>query len=466
MSALAKMLDSNHHVLSERGWKLLQPYRYADSDVEHASVLLELAKFPFGASVLDVGCGVGECAKLMHQHRPDLKFTLVNFSREQLNDCPVRFPRELADAHSLPFADESFDAVMFNHALGNMDWQIAFAESARVLKPGGVMLVNEVERISGSDALMLERLAYQSLQRKKLEAFGAAIGMNSWDYHAPKVAKEYLREEWPHEEMAYEEVFAGTGAAVWRFKKDKTTAAQRFAKVLGRHKNIALHFSGGKDSMASLYLLRPWLNRMTVYWVNTGDAMPESAQIMEQCRSFIPHFVEVCSDVATWRDENGIPSDVVPTYSTPLGRLMGFGETKISDRFNCCWSNVMLPMYQRMKNDGVTCLIRGQKLVDMPKVPLKSGEQCDGFETFYPVENWTHDEVIGYLEEVGAPIHSCYEIGNTGVDCMHCTAWWNEGHFAYLQKKHPETHSQVIGLVGQIKTAIGANMAHLDRITQ
>lgn len=239
--------------------------------------------------------------------------------------------------------------------------------------------------------------------------------------------------------------------------------AERIEAVIARHERVALHFSGGKDSMASLYLLRPWLDRLTVYWVNTGDAMPESASIMEKCREFIPHFVEVKTDVSAWRAEHGNPSDIVPTYSTPLGRLMGFGTIKISDRFTCCWNNVMRPMYDRMKADGITCLIRGQKLVDMPSVPFKSGDRADGFEFFYPVEDWTNEEVLAYLREVGAPLHSCYALGSAGVDCMHCTAWWNENHFEYLKTHHPETHGRVVKLVGEIAGAIRKNMTHLER---
>lgn len=232
--------------------------------------------------------------------------------------------------------------------------------------------------------------------------------------------------------------------------------------VLARHERVALQFSGGKDSMACLYLLRSWLDRITVYWVNTGDALPETVAAIKRCRAFIPHFEEVRSDVKAWRGENGMPSDLVPTFATPMGRLFGMSELKVVDRFTCCTANVMLPMFARMKADGVTCIIRGQKLADAARVPLRSGDVSDGFEFFYPLELWSDNEVIAYLKAQGAPLHPCYESGTVGVDCAHCTAWWDESHFEFIRKHHPDLHATVMRDVRLISKAVAVHARHLN----
>lgn len=219
MSALAQMLDANHHVLRELGWKLLQPYRYGETDEAHAQYLLEIARFPVGARVLDVGCGVGECARLMHEIRPDLRFTLLNFSAEQLKDCPATFEQVLADAHAIPYLPGAFDAVMFNHALGNMHIGQAFAEAVMVLRTGGVMLVNEIERTAGDGAHMHKMLAYEAIDGKSFERLAAEFGLVDCVHTTPAVTHEYLRAHWPHPELDYDQIFAGTRAAVWRFVK-------------------------------------------------------------------------------------------------------------------------------------------------------------------------------------------------------------------------------------------------------
>jgi len=235
--------------------------------------------------------------------------------------------------------------------------------------------------------------------------------------------------------------------------------------LLARHARVALQFSGGKDSLACLYLLRPWLERITVYWVNARDALPETLRVINECRAWIPHFVEISTNVVEWRERNGYPSDLVPTYSTPVGRLLGFGTLKVTDRFTCCAANIMQPMHERMRADGITLIIRGQKLVDMPTVPVRSGQAIDGVEFFFPLEDWTHEEVLRYLAEAVAPVHPCYENGVQGVDCMHCTAWWNEGHFRFLKQRHPDAFDEVIGRVGEIARALDTHVDDLRALS-
>jgi len=237
----------------------------------------------------------------------------------------------------------------------------------------------------------------------------------------------------------------------------------RVEDVLARHQRVALQFSGGKDSMACLFVLKPWLDRITVYWVNAGDPLPETVEAINACRPLIPHFVEIQSDVKGWRGEHGMPSDLVPTFATPIGRMFGMAEVKVVDRFSCCMANVMMPMYQRMKADGVTCIIRGQKDCDAQKVPLRSGDVSDGFEFFYPIERWSHADVLAYLKAQGAPLHPCYEHGEIGVDCAHCTAWWDESHFEFIRKRHPGLHLAVMRDVRTIANMVDVHLQHLNR---
>ena len=230
--------------------------------------------------------------------------------------------------------------------------------------------------------------------------------------------------------------------------------------IFARHRKAALHLSGGKDSVATLYLLRDYADRFTVYHLDTGDEPPETKAVLAKCRQIAPHWVEVQTDVRKWVSLNGFPSDVVPTGSTPLGRMLGFGKLPISDRFNCCWSNIMWPMQERMQKDGVTLIIRGQKLVDMPKVPLKSGAKVGDIEVLYPLEAWSDQEVLAYLREVGAPIHPVYEILKEGVGCMHCTAWWDYRLVDWLERAHPQAHAFVVGKKKEIEEAIAEQLVH------
>lgn len=207
--------------------------------------------------------------------------------------------------------------------------------------------------------------------------------------------------------------------------------------VLDRHEKIALQFSGGKDSLAVLYKLRQHLDRITVYHLDTGDQFPETRQIVEAMKLVAPHFKTVQSNVHAWIAAHGLPSDLVPTTCSPLGTRMGFGAAAMTDRFTCCWQNVMKPMHEAMIADGITLVIRGTKKVDMPHLPASSGEVVGGYELFYPIEDWTHEEVISYLAAMRAPVSRVYEYMETTPECMACSAWWNDKRGAYLKKYHP-----------------------------
>lgn len=235
-----------------------------------------------------------------------------------------------------------------------------------------------------------------------------------------------------------------------------------FETILSRHSRIALQFSGGKDSLACLYLLRPWLDRITVYWRNPGDPFPETFELMEQVRAMCPHFVEIHGDVLAWQAENGFPSDLMPTSCSPIGRVLGFGKDKITDRFYCCWSNIMQPMGQRMIDDGITLIIRGTKDADMPVQPIRSGQVIDGIEYLYPLQDWTHEQVFEFLRQEGAPVPRFYEGRTCGMDCRCCSAWWDEHRASYLKEHHPEVHAQYQERLGVIRRVITLHLDHLN----
>jgi SAM-dependent methyltransferase len=82
---------------------------------------------PPDATVLDVGCGDGEIAWLLMQHRPDLKVTGVDV----LVRPDTRVPVEPFNGHTLPFADDSFDVVSFVDVLHHCEKPLELLTEAR-----------------------------------------------------------------------------------------------------------------------------------------------------------------------------------------------------------------------------------------------------------------------------------------------------------------------------------------------
>ena len=110
-----------------------------------------------GQKVLDIAGGTGDLARAFA--RPagaagmvvltDINEAMLSRGRDRLIDEGVVLPALLCDAESLPFATASFDLVSVAFGLRNMTHKDrALAEMARVLKPGGRLLVLEFSKVA------------------------------------------------------------------------------------------------------------------------------------------------------------------------------------------------------------------------------------------------------------------------------------------------------------------------------
>lgn len=233
--------------------------------------------------------------------------------------------------------------------------------------------------------------------------------------------------------------------------------------IIGRHEKIALQLSGGRDSLACLYLMREFWDRLTVYWCNPGDTFPETVAIMDQVRALVPRFVEIAGRQPDVIATFGLPSDIVPVSRTPIGLLVsGERAMMMQDRYSCCNRSMMAPTHERMLADGITLIIRGQRNSDALKAPTRSGEVHDGIEMLYPIEDWTSRQVMAYLQAQGAPIPRFYEMMDSAPDCMTCSAYWENGAAGYLRRYHHDHYLAVQERLGEINAAVGQHIANFN----
>jgi demethylmenaquinone methyltransferase / 2-methoxy-6-polyprenyl-1,4-benzoquinol methylase len=108
-----------------------------------------------GSDALDICCGTGDLAlELRRRIGPDGRVVGSDFSEPMLDlarrksgdeGLPVEFG--WADALDLPYGDASFDAVTVGFGARNLaDLPKGLAEMARVLRPGGRLVILEITR--------------------------------------------------------------------------------------------------------------------------------------------------------------------------------------------------------------------------------------------------------------------------------------------------------------------------------
>jgi demethylmenaquinone methyltransferase / 2-methoxy-6-polyprenyl-1,4-benzoquinol methylase len=141
--SVASRYDIMNDVLSmglHRAWKA---YTVAVADVQP------------GMKVLDIAGGTGDLARAF-AHRAgstgrvvltDINEAMLRTGRDRLMDEGLVLPTAACDAEHLPFADGSFDLASVAFGLRNMTHkEAALTEMARVLRPGGRLLVLEFSK--------------------------------------------------------------------------------------------------------------------------------------------------------------------------------------------------------------------------------------------------------------------------------------------------------------------------------
>lgn len=112
----------------------------------HVERELDTAFLEKKATVLDAGCGTGGLIRRLAPRRPAWRWTGVDIEPVA---CALAKERTAAEkiiegsVTALPFADESFDAVVSADVLYHVDDDAAaLREFFRVLRPGGVAVIN------------------------------------------------------------------------------------------------------------------------------------------------------------------------------------------------------------------------------------------------------------------------------------------------------------------------------------
>ena len=166
-----------------RAWEAT--YRTAENErffEEAFDAVVRLVGAPAGATFLDAGCGVGSHSRRLASRgfrvvAVDFSESAVAAARENLaaRGLSDRVRLERADLLHLPFADGAFEyALCWGVLMHVPDVERALDELARVVRPGGTLVLSETNA-SSWHARLLEAL--NAVRRRKPDLRRTAAGM-------------------------------------------------------------------------------------------------------------------------------------------------------------------------------------------------------------------------------------------------------------------------------------------------
>ncbi len=115
---------------------------------DYPDILAELEKEPFD-DLLDCGCGTAPMLTLLHEKYPDKHYTGIDLTPKMIEVAKAKKMKNVdlvvGDCENLPFAENSFDAVICSESFHHYpDPQKFFNSVYRVLRPNGRLILRDM----------------------------------------------------------------------------------------------------------------------------------------------------------------------------------------------------------------------------------------------------------------------------------------------------------------------------------
>lgn len=233
--------------------------------------------------------------------------------------------------------------------------------------------------------------------------------------------------------------------------------------------NTAIQFSGGKDSLAVLYLCRPILPQATVYFGDTGDVYPHMVEFVHETCAKLGAKLKVVPPpmaLSEFHRFAGLPSDIVPVERTwEMRQYTKRSGEVLQSNLSCCNYMLWQPLQRAMIQDGVTTIYRGSKAAD-GHVGVADGYVENGITYKSPIWNWSDEDVFTYLASVGAETPEHYATVNSSFDCLMCTAYLTSvgarERLEFTKRRYPERWPELQAKLRSVREAVDVERSSLE----
>lgn len=238
---------------------------------------------------------------------------------------------------------------------------------------------------------------------------------------------------------------------------------------LDLHERIVLQFSGGRDSLGALFACKPWWHKIIVVWGNRGADFPETLETIARVRELPVRFAEVHAPMPMdlSMEVHGLPVDVLPLGNVEdAARLTGRANPgpKMQSFLSCCNRMLFEPLQRFCREYGATMIVRGQRLEETMKSPVRSGDVLDGVEYLFPLERMTEAEVDALIDSHGFALPDHYQYTSKSLDCWSCTAYLHENldTLEYTKRFHPQYWRKLAPRLQAVQAAVRSETKFLD----
>lgn len=204
--------------------------------------------------------------------------------------------------------------------------------------------------------------------------------------------------------------------------------------------NVAVAFSGGKDSEVVLWLCLQVNPNVPVVFNNTGVEYPETV-------NFVAMLAEQWSLNLTVTHTQKSFWDCVEQYGFPQGTKRKGLKFK-NNRPYCCYWLKEKPMFRAMRENGWLGYFTGETAIESYNrmIWAKKKGTCihlkkEGVCKIKPILWWTEEETWQFIRANNLPVNEAYLKGCRRVGCMPCTAFksWE----AQMQKVNPKLYKLI-----------------------
>lgn len=226
-------------------------------------------------------------------------------------------------------------------------------------------------------------------------------------------------------------------------------------------------FSGGKDSLAVLYLLEDFgCTNLEVIFIDTGKNFKELLDTVKYAKNRFTQYkfyTIYTNRTANWV-KYGLPADAMNMDYSEHGNMFMGTINKFQTKFHCCYKNIMEPAWEYAKQVNCDVLIRGEKDSDKLKSVVKSGDTIEGILLYNPIEGWNDEQVRQYLhEKMGSDYPRHMDFYHSSLDCRDCTAYLKDtsDRVELLKTNYPEEYEIFLDNLHNIKQSL---LEHLEPI--